>query len=204
MSGKVIFFKNEFFLFFMALLFVGCNHSAKELPQRQAQKTPQIFRLADDVNFNFKQDTLYFKSIKYSGKQFYLYPNKDTVFVKSYLNGLLEGVQKQWYSNQVLAEERLYVSNKKEGLHKGWWENGKPKYSYQFFNDEFHGEIKEWYFGGQLFKTFHYKNGYEEGSERLWYEDGSVRANYVIKSGKKYGLIGIKLCKNPYAKTTEN
>ena len=203
MSLKAIFFKNGCFLLITACVFVSCNQNPNREAERKAQKTPSVYTVADHVNFNFKQDILYFKSEKYSGKQFFLYPNKDTVFVKSYLNGLLEGVQKQWYPHQKLAEERLYVSNKKEGLHRGWWENGNPKYVYEFYNDEFHGEVKEWYFGGQLFKIFHYKNGYEEGSERLWFEDGSVRANYVIKKGKKYGLIGIKLCKNPYEKTTE-
>ncbi|GIZ08846.1 toxin-antitoxin system YwqK family antitoxin [Flavobacterium sp. UMI-01] len=187
-------------VFFLLLcLFFGCNQKQEEATTaRQAQKTPLIYKLASDSAFNFKQDTLYFKTEKYSGKQYELYPSKDTVFVKSYLNGMLEGVQKQWYDNRVLTEERLYIANKKEGLHQGWWENGKPKYQYHFYNDEFHGEVLEWYQTGQLFKRFHYNNGYEEGSERLWYEDGSVRANYVIKDGKKYGLIGIKLCKNPY------
>ena len=190
-------------LLLIAVCFLTCKQKEEVKIPRMAQKVPSVYKLADDVNFNFKQDTLYYKSEKYSGKQFLLYPSKDTIFVKSYLNGLLEGLQKQWFLNQVLCEERLYVSNKKEGLHKGWWENGKPKYSYQFYNDEYHGEVKEWYFTGQLFKKFHYINGYEEGSERLWFEDGTVRANYVIKKGKKYGLIGIKLCKNPYEKSVK-
>lgn len=195
--------KYNFVLFFVSALFLSCKQNKVVQIARIAQKTPQIFHVADDENFNFKQDTLYYKIIKYSGKQYLLYPNKDTAFVKMYLNGMLEGVQKQWYPNGVLAEERLYVSNKKEGQHKGWWENGKPKYCYQFYNDEYQGEVQEWYFSGQLFKRFHYEKGQEEGSERLWFEDGSVRANYVIKKGKKYGLIGIKLCKNPYEKSVK-
>lgn len=203
MNLKTPFFNTIFFIAFAVLLFVSCNKTQDEKSVRQAQKIPSVFKLVSDADFNFKQDTLYFKSQKYSGKQYLLYPNKDTAFVKLYLNGMLEGVQKQWYPNGVLAEERLYVSNKKEGQHKGWWENGKPKYSYQFYNDEYQGEVQEWYFSGQLFKRFHYEKGQEEGSERLWFEDGSVRANYVIKKGKKYGLIGIKLCKNPYEKSVE-
>ncbi|WPR72840.1 hypothetical protein SLW70_06850 [Flavobacterium sp. NG2] len=198
MSSKINTFTKTIFALIATTIFISCNQSHKEMPQRQAQKTPSIYKLASDSSFNFKQDTLYFKTEKYSGKIYEIYPSKDTVFVKSYLNGMLEGVQKQWYDNKVLAEKRLYIANKKEGIHEGWWENGKPRYKYHFNNDEFHGEVLEWYKKGQLFKRFHYNNGYEEGSERLWYEDGSVRANYVIKKGKKYGLIGIKLCRNPY------
>lgn len=188
-------------LFLVLLLIVSCKQQSKEAAKKYPQKTPSVYKEATDLAFNFKQDTLYYNTQKFSGKQFILYPNKDTAFVKSYLNGMLEGVQRQWYENKVLAEERLYIANKKEGLHKSWWDNGKPRYKYHFENDEFHGEVLEWYFTGQLFKKFHYKNGHEEGSERLWYEDGSVRANFVIKNGKKYGLIGIKLCKNPYEKS---
>lgn len=196
--------KQDCLLLFVVGFFFSCNQKTDVEAPRMAQKSPAIYKLASDTDFNFKQDTLYFGSKKYSGKQYFLYLKKDTAFVKSYLNGLLEGTQKQWYENQILAEERLYIANKKEGFHQGWWENGKQKYKYHFYNDEFHGQIEEWYVSGQLFKLFHYTNGHEEGSERLWYEDGSVRANYVIKSGKKYGLIGIKLCKNPYEKTSEN
>ncbi len=105
----------------------SCSQKTEVETPRMSQKIPFIYKTTEDVNFNFKQDTLYYAAKKYSGKQFFLYPNTDTGFVKSYLNGLLEGIQKQWYSNKVLAEERLYVSNKKEGLHKGWWDNGKPK-----------------------------------------------------------------------------
>ncbi len=191
----------NYLLLLAVVFFLACNQKEELETPRIAQKVPLVYKLANDIAFNFKQDTLYYKSEKYSGKQFLLYPSKDTFFVKSYSNGLLEGLQRQWFSNQVLCEVRLYVANKKEGLHKGWWENGKPKYSYHFYNDEYNGEVLEWYFSGQLFKKFHYEKGYEEGSERLWFEDASVRANYVIKKGKKYGLIGIKLCKNPYEKS---
>ena len=60
------------------------------------------------------------------------------------------------------------------------------------------GEFKEWYFSGLLGKQFHYVNGQEEGSQRLWWDNGTVRANYVIRNGKKYGLIGLVTCSNPY------
>ncbi|AWG20067.1 hypothetical protein FFWV33_00300 [Flavobacterium faecale] len=189
-------------LFFCCSLVLvqSCQQKEVLIVERNPQKTPALYTLATDEEFNFKQDTLYLKNSKYSGKQYMLYPSKDTAFVKSYLFGMLEGVQKQWYPNGRLAEQRLYVSNKKEGKHLGWWSNGSTKYNYEFYNDEYNGTVLEWYETGQLFKKFHYEQGHEEGSERLWYQDGSVRANYVIKKGKKYGLIGIKLCKNPNEK----
>ena len=199
----IVFFKKyRFLLTFVAGIFYGCTNGKQDKTPRKPEEVPLVYKLVSDPDFHYNQDTIYYKSTKFSGIQYALYPNMDTIFVKPFLNGLAEGVQKQWYSNKILAEERLYVTNKKEGVHKGWWENGNPKFCYHFFDDEYDGEVMEWYFGGQLFKKFHYAMGYEEGSERLWYEDGSVRANYVIKKGRKYGLIGIKICRNPYEKTT--
>ena len=120
------------------------------------------------------------------------------VFIQSYFNGVEEGAQKKWYANKQLAEERFYINGKKEGIHKGWWPDGKPKFIFDVANDEYSGEFKEWYSSGLLGKQFHYNNGQEEGSERLWWDNGTVRANYVIRNGKKYGLIGLKTCVNPY------
>ena len=39
--------------------------------------------------------------------------------------------------------------------------------------------------------------GYEEGSQKAWWQNGVIRANYVVKNGRRYGLIGLKLCMNP-------
>ena len=91
----------------------------------------------------------------------------------------------------------VYINGKKEGVHKGWWPDGKQKFIFELYNNEYNGEFKEWYASGLLAKQLHYKNGQKEGSQKLWWDNESVRANYVIKNGKKYGLIGLKLCINP-------
>ena len=92
----------------------------------------------------------------------------------------------------------VYIDGKKEGNHKGWWENGKPKFNYNFLSGEHQGELTEWYNSGNMFRHFNYQMGYEEGAEKMWWENGEIRANYVVKTGKKYGLIGMKICVNPY------
>ena len=91
-----------------------------------------------------------------------------------------------------------HVNGKKEGLHEGWWPTGKKKFYFTAYDNEYNGEFYEWYASGLLGKAFHYKAGKEEGSQRLWWDNGTVRANYVVKKGKKYGLLGIKICMNPY------
>ena len=146
---------------------------------------------------SFHQDTLYYQDKKYSGYIYDRFENGDSAFVGSYLNGMEEGVFKKWYRNTQLGEYRTYHAGKKVGKHVGFWEDGQPKFDFNFIAGELHGESNEWYPNGQAYKAFHYKMGYENGSQKMWWENGIIRANYVVKQGRRYGLIGLKLCMTP-------
>jgi antitoxin component YwqK of YwqJK toxin-antitoxin module len=146
---------------------------------------------------SFHQDTLYYQDKKYSGYIYDRFENGDSAFVGSYLNGMQEGVFKKWYRNTQLGEYRTYHEGKKVGKHVGFWEDGQPKFDFNFIAGELHGESNEWYPNGQAYKAFHYKMGYENGSQKMWWENGIIRANYVVKQGRRYGLIGLKLCMTP-------
>ena len=113
---------------------------------------------------------------------------------KEFLNTPLD-LSKQ--KNGVYFIEISNKQGKKIGKHIGYWEKGNLKFEYHFINGEHDGLLNEWYQSGQRYKEFHYKKGYEEGSEKKWWENGTIRANYVVKNGRRYGLIGLKLCMNP-------
>ena len=185
---------------FLALLcVVSCNQPREGLfSVRKIKPIPSVFIKSDDPQITYHQDTLYHKGTRFSGHLFSLYPNMDSAFSGTFFNGLEEGVFVKWYPNSQMAEKRIYMSGKKEGEHLGWWENGQPKFEYHFLNGEHHQALKEWFINGKPFRFFHYNMGYEEGSEKMWWENGAVRANYVVANGKKYGLIGLKICVNPY------
>jgi antitoxin component YwqK of YwqJK toxin-antitoxin module len=187
---------------FILLIFAACNAKQKNdttPPQiKKAKAVPANYVSATDANFSKHQDTIYYKDKHFSGYIYALFPTNDTEFVQSYLNGLEEGEHRKWYPNKQVYEQRHYVDGKKEGIQQGWWPDGKQKFIYTASNDAYTGELKEWTSAGTLYRDFHYVNGQEEGSERMWWDDGSVRANYVIRNGKRYGLLGIKVCANPY------
>ncbi|MEO6253593.1 MAG: hypothetical protein ABIO79_09820 [Ferruginibacter sp.] len=191
-------------LFFLCLSFVhACAPKKKAIkitvPEIKIAKTvPLIYVSEFDKDLSKHQDTVFYKGQFFTGYRFALYPNGDTAILQSYFNGVEEGFQKKWYPNRQLQEERFYINGKKEGMHKGWWADGKERFLFTANGDKYEGEFKEWYVSGLLGKYFHYTNGREEGSQRLWWDNGSVRANYVIREGKKYGLIGLKTCVNPY------
>ena len=179
----------------------SCSQKVKTIPAIRIAKTiPAVYTKATDSNFHYNNDTLYSGNTWYTG---YLYSqdiHRDTVQLQRYYNGLKEGMQRIWYDKNSPCEERFYINGKKEGTHKAWWPDGKPKFIFTASNDEYNGEFKEWYASGLLGKQFHYVNGQEEGSQRLWWDNGTVRANYVIREGRKYGLVGMKVCVNPNEK----
>lgn len=187
---------------FVFILFCNCKSTKKndllKAELRLSKTLPSFYKNTSDTLFKTNQDTVYFDGKYYTGYQYATNEIGDTTLLYGYFNGVQEGIQKKWYGNGSIAEERLYINGKKEGIQKGWWPNEKPKFYYTAYNNEYNGEFKEWYATGLLAKEFHYVNGQEEGSQRLWWDNQTVRANYVIKNGKKYGLIGLKICVNSY------
>jgi antitoxin component YwqK of YwqJK toxin-antitoxin module len=177
-----------FFLF-------ACNNSEKK-ENLNPRAIPKIYIEVNNLGLEKIQDIIFLNGKKFDGYLYEMYTPKDTAFIKSYLNGIEEGVHKSWYPNKQLAEVRIYHLGKKEGTHRAWWKDGKIQTEYQISNDEYTGIFKEWNRDGRLIKFFHYKNGQEDGSQKLYYDNGSFRSNYVIINGRRYGLLGTKNCKN--------
>ncbi len=193
-------------LLFISVFFFACDSNNKDSQNNQLELKPQnillasvppIFKPSADKGFTLHQDTLFYNDTKYSGFVYTLYNVKDTMQVAGFLNGLEEGIQKKWHSNKHIASIRDYRVGKKNGKHIGYWENGQTQFEFYFEDGEHHGVAKEWYQNGQHYRIFHYEHGYEQGSQKMWWENGIIRANYVVKNGRRYGLVGLKLCMNP-------
>jgi antitoxin component YwqK of YwqJK toxin-antitoxin module len=140
----------------------------------------------------------YFRGKPYTGVVYTLFSNGDTAMIMPYENGKENGLVHKYYAKNKIAEERLYEMGGKAGVHRGWFPNGRLQFEYHFKNDEYEGEATEWYETGVKYRRFNYLQGHEDGRQQMWWPDGSVRANYVVKDGEQFGLIGRKLCINPY------
>ncbi len=200
----VSWFRLGYFVFIIlsASSCVNKNHADNEV--MIAKTVPLIFINAADTNLVISNDTIHYQNKLFSGYIYSLYMAGDTAELKSFFNGVEEGFQKKWYENRQLSEQRFYINGKKQGRHEGWWPDGKEKFYFTANKGEYDGEFKEWYSSGILGKHFNYLDGHEEGSQRLWWDNGAVRANYVIRNGRKYGLIGLKTCINPYDSIYKN
>jgi antitoxin component YwqK of YwqJK toxin-antitoxin module len=173
------------------LLFCGCS-AKTELVSKPVAKIV----LASDKNLAKVDDMAYYAGKPYTGVVYSMYNKKDTAFRFSYLDGREQGCQKKWYANGQLAEERYFSFGRKNGIQHGWWPNGNQQFSFTAENDKHEGSYREWMEDGRLIRSFNYVNGQEEGSQQLYNEDGSLRSNYVIRSGRRFGLLGTKNCVN--------
>jgi antitoxin component YwqK of YwqJK toxin-antitoxin module len=178
----------------------SCRGKEDAVPvlKTSAINIPAIYKPLGDPGFHKNQDTLFYQDDKYCGYVYQLSEINDTVVLFGYWKGLEEGVLKKWYPHGQLQERRYYITGKKNGIHTGWWENGNKKFEFTIIDDFYEGNFKEWNHSGKLIRDFNYVHGQEQGSEKLWWDDGTIRANYVVDKGRKYGLIGLKICRNPY------
>jgi len=193
-------------LLFISVFFSACDLNSNTSQNKKPASSilavgkigvPPIFKPSADKGFILHQDTLFYNDTKYSGFVYTLYNTKDTMQIAGFLNGVEEGIQKKWHPNKQISSVRMYHAGKKISKHIGYWENGQTQFEFYFEDGEHHGIAKEWYQNGQPYRTFHYEHGYEQGSQKMWWENGVIRANYVVKNGRRYGLIGLKLCMNP-------
>ncbi|GAA4415835.1 hypothetical protein GCM10023187_46690 [Nibrella viscosa] len=151
---------------------------------------------AEQPGWQRQNGLVWFNNEPFSGRQYALYANGDTVFVGAFRQGKAEGIHRQWYENRQPREVRRYVNGAQEGEQRGWYEDGKPAFVYHFRHDVYEGTATQWFPNGHLAQIFTYRDGREDGRQQLWYEDGTLRANYVARNGRHYGLTGVKNCVN--------
>lgn len=174
--------------FVLIPLLCSCSKNESRIPNKFVLKSSKEITIVNDV--------VYFNLKKYSGHLYELYPSKDSVSSEGFVNGQLDGICKKWYPNKQLMEERTYLNGGKNGKQVAYWENGNKRFEFIAKKDAYEGEMREWTSEGELTHLANYKDGQEEGIQKLWYENGKIRANYIMIKGKRYGLLGTKVCKN--------
>jgi len=187
---------NKHYLILFILLLFSCKKKDAKT-NFEITETPKIYHLKTSQDFDLKYDRLFLNHKEYSGFVYELSKNqKDTLSVEGYLNGILNGISKQYYPNGQLMESRHYKKGEKHGKQIAFWENSNKRFEFTAVHDVYEGELKEFSIEGKLFHLATFKNGQEEGTQKMWYENGKIRANYVMRNGKRYGLLGTKNCKN--------
>ncbi|MFM8834658.1 MAG: toxin-antitoxin system YwqK family antitoxin [Cytophagales bacterium] len=190
---RLVRFLNSSAFISLLLFSIGCQKMCEH------EKTPQsiILLRVNNSNLEMKNGLLLWNKTPFTGTLFSLNEsNTDTLSLSRYLKGREHGEWKRFYEGGNLREKRFFVNGSKEGEFITWWPNGKKQLHYHFSKGEYEGACREWNEQGALTKLGNYTQGYEEGTQQLWYDNGKIRANYVIKSGRRFGLLGTKNCIN--------
>ena len=102
------------------------------------------------------------------------YPNGQQEYVTEYLNGKLDGMNRNWSEDGYLISESEYSHGKLHGIWKKYYENGNTRYKAHYFHGQKHGE-EIWYYENGHVKSeqsFHY--GVSAGTIIRWHPNGSI------------------------------
>ncbi|REE05598.1 toxin-antitoxin system YwqK family antitoxin [Marinoscillum furvescens] len=137
------------------------------------------------------------KEAPFSGYLVSYYPDATMKKKSGYLNGLKEGPSWTFHPDGSIRSRRTYLAGEKHGTHRGYHENGARQFKYHFENGLSVGTHEEWYDDGSPARLMNYVEGRPFGTQKVWRPDGKLRSNYVVREdGRRYGLVGIKRCKN--------
>ena len=104
--------------------------------------------------------------------------------VENYKNGKLHGLQKVFYKDGKIASETHYVDGIKEGIFKQYAENGVVLEEIPYKNNQFHGWVIYRDSNGNFIAQGRYEKGLKKG---IWkfYEDGKL-VKEVDSESKEY------------------
>lgn len=101
------------------------------------------------------------------------------------LNGVLNGMWKEWYCNGNIFLEGWYVDGKMAGLWRMWHANGNLQSEGAQMNNQEEGLWREWHENGQLAAETFYQAGVVDGWVRKWDDSGKLIQECMYKRGSR-------------------
>lgn len=121
--------------------------------------------------------------------KFYHKESPQIMAIENYKNGKLDGVRKVFYKNGKIASETHYVDGVKEGVFKQYADNGVVLEEIPYKNNQFHGWVIYRDYSGNLVAEGQYEKGLKKG---IWkfYENGKL-IKEVDSESKEYIYRGL-------------
>lgn len=77
--------------------------------------------------------------------------------------------------------EKTYKDGKLDGLYREWYPNGQLFYEKTYKDGQLDGLYRRWYSNGQLWDECTFKDGKLDGISREWYPNGRLSFEYTHK-----------------------
>lgn len=97
-----------------------------------------------------------------------------------FLNGMLHGRQKIWYTNGKIKTEQFWNYGKQDGILKEWYSNGQIAMEATFAGGLYNGKKTTWYKSGIKKEESHWKMGKINRSKKLWNAMGEKRITHFL------------------------
>ncbi len=123
----------------------------------------------------FAKDTM-------NGWWIFYYENGDTSRISKVVNGVLEGVHKEFHPNGEVSQVYNHVNGEIVGLFKEYFESGALKGEIQFEDNNENGPFVEYHENGKKAWQGTYLNGKEDGGIQKFDENGVLirKLNCVV------------------------
>jgi len=101
-----------------------------------------------------------------------------------YINGLANGVRKEYYHHHKLFSETPYTDGEKNGIKKEYYDNGKLSAEIPYKEDKKNGVEHRYYFNGKPESDIPYTNDKKDGVEKEYFENGGLKQETIYKNDK--------------------
>ncbi len=153
----------------------------------------QTEKRADTLQYEIGSDT------PFTGTLRNIYPNGQTSWEGSYVDGELNGPTTGWYENGQKKSSRFYMQEaspggqrirggwKPAGTWTTWYENGQKKSEQRWVNGTIDGSHTTWHENGERSGEETRVNGKLQGKSTKWRRNGQKSSERTYVNGKKEG-----------------
>jgi len=138
------------------------------------------FKTREGTYFNFRREGLH---------RFYSHEDKNKVDEESYyVNGVLHGESKSFYSSGILRRISVYNQGRIDGLQKTYHENEQLEEICCYVNGMMHGICKTYYSNGSIHSSAYYHGDKLHGEYKIYFLNGNLMSLSNMVLGMKHGM----------------
>lgn len=147
----------------------------------------------DNGRFTDADGKLFLDKKLFSGTVVDRFPAGEIYMETHYVDGLQEGVAREYAFTGALRRKSHYKHGKKDGLQEGWYLEGPKRFEQNYRDGILEGLQTQWHLNGKIFDQQTFADGVEV-QRKVLFPTAEVYSNYVKRDNRKYGIDGGALC----------
>lgn len=166
----------------------SCSFSENKDKEVSYHTIATVYINKSELHLDRNKGVWYYQNIPFNGYARQYYKNDVIAEQVGYYNGKKEGLAKKWYANGVVKREYYYTQNSIHGISKSYWPNKQLAKEVLFENSKKQGIETSWHKNGVVAKKRNIIDDKENGLQKAWLENGKLYVNYEAKNGRIFGM----------------